>query len=138
MDRPHLQCTYIHIYIYKYTSIYFHPSQGTGPSWGWFSSVCTSLATLYFYTDNSHLYLLLRSRDFLHPLLDCLEAIKSWMANSFLQFNIDKTKSSFGPSKTRSCLTNKVGHLIPYLKSYAKILGVILDNSALTNKSILS
>ncbi len=38
-----------------------------------------------FFADDSQLYVSLKSRLFLEPLMDCLKDIKRWMANHFLQ-----------------------------------------------------
>ncbi len=44
--------------------------------------------SFHFYADDSQLYVPLKSRHSLHPLMpDCLKDIKSWMANNFLQLN---------------------------------------------------
>ncbi len=43
-----------------------------------------------FYADDSQLYVPLKSRHSLQPLMDCLKDIKNWMANNFLQLNNEK------------------------------------------------
>ncbi len=43
-----------------------------------------------FYADDSQLYVPLKSRHPLQPLMDCLKDIKSWMVNNFLQLNNEK------------------------------------------------
>lgn len=40
----------------------------------------------HFYTNDSQLYLQLKSRDYLKPLLDCFKDIKGRIANYFIQF----------------------------------------------------
>ncbi len=61
--------------------------------------------SFHFYTDDSQLYVPLKSRHSLQPLMDCLKDIKIWMANNFLQLNNEKTEVIiFGPSKIRNSI----------------------------------
>lgn len=47
---------------------------------------------LFIYADDTQLYLLLKAGNSIQPLLDCLEVIKKWLSNNFLQLNEDKTE----------------------------------------------
>ncbi len=75
----------------------------------------------------------------MQPLIDCLEDIKCWMSNNFLQLNNDKTEVIlFGPSKTRNSVAGNLENLTPYIKSHVKNLGVIFDSELCLEKQISS
>ena len=64
--------------------------------------------SFHLYADDSQLVLPLKSNDSVQSLLDCLEDIKVWMSNNFLQFNSDKTEVIiFGPPKSISTVASK-------------------------------
>ncbi len=70
-----------------------------------------------FFADDSQLYVSLKSRLFLEPLMDCLKDIKCWMANHFLQWKTEVI--IFSPSKTRNSIACYLDNLTPYVKSHA-------------------
>ena len=93
--------------------------------------------SFHLYADDSQLYLPLKSRDSIQSLLVCLEDIRNWMANNFLQLNGDKTEVIiFGPSKARHTALSNLGHLTPLVKPHARNLGVILDSELCLDKQI--
>ncbi len=54
----------------------------------------------------------------MQPLIVCLDHIKCWMSNNFLQLNNDKTEVIlFGPSKTRNSVAGNLANLTPYILS---------------------
>ncbi len=74
--------------------------------------------SFHFYADDSQLYVPLKSRHSLQPLMDCLKDIKIWMANNFLQLNNEKTEVIiFGPSKIRNSIVSNLdqSHSICYV-----------------------
>ncbi len=92
----------------------------------------------HFNADDSQLYLPLKSRDSMQPLIDCLEDIKCWMSNNFLQLNNKTEVILFGPSKTRNSVAGNLENLTPYIKSHVKNLGVIFDSELCLEKQISS
>lgn len=95
--------------------------------------------SFHFYADDSQLYLPLKSSDSIQSLLDCLEDIKIWMSNNYLQLNSDKTEVIvFGPPKSISTVADKLANLTPYIRSHARNLGVILDSGLCLDKQISS
>ena len=93
--------------------------------------------SFHLYADDSQLYLPLKSKDSLQPLLDCLDDIKGWMATNFLQLNSNKTEVMiFGPPKSKHTLVSNLDNLEPFVKSHARNLGVILDSELCLDKQI--
>ena len=95
--------------------------------------------SFHFYADDTQLYLPLKSDNSIPPLLDCLQDIKCWMNNNFLQLNDNKTEVIiFGPSKARPLIEEKLAHLSSFVKPHAKNLGVILDSELCFKRQISS
>lgn len=93
----------------------------------------------HFYTDDSQLYLQLKFRDSLQPLMDSLEDIKCWMVNNVLQLNSDQTEVIiFDPAKTRSSIVSYLDNLMPDVKPHAKNVGVLFDPELCLEKQISS
>ncbi len=93
--------------------------------------------SFHFYADDSQLYVPLKSRHSLQPLMDCLKDIKIWMANNFLQLNNEKTEVIiFGPSKIRNSIVSNLDSLTPYVTS--RNVGVIFDSELCLEKQISS
>lgn len=89
--------------------------------------------SFHFYADDSQFSIPLKCTNSINTLLDCLQDIKSWKANHFLQLNEHKTEVIvFNPSKfTKSTRCN-----LGPLTSYARNRGVILDSNLNLNKQI--
>ena len=68
------------------------------------------------------------NKSLLNSLMSCLDDIKCWMAQNFLQLNENKCEIIlFGPPDTVTTLTNTLGNLSTLVKPYVKNLGVIFD-----------
>lgn len=69
-------------------------------------------------------------------LLDCLNGIKTWMANNFLQLNI-KMKALILGSGSVAKLTNALSPLSGNDHSVVRHLGILLDSSLNLNYTTL-
>lgn len=92
----------------------------------------------HFYADDLQIYLPLKSpSSSVATLLDCLQEVKSWLAQNFLILNEDKTEIVvFGP--TLSAESSVLGPLSTYVHDAVRNLGVIFDNSFKMDKQINS
>ena len=97
------------------------------------------LVSFHFYADDTQLYLPLKTQESAQSLLNCVEAIKHWMSNNFLQLNDSKTEVViFGSPKSIPKVTGYLSHLSSFVKPSAKSLGVIFDSDMCFKKQINS
>lgn len=93
--------------------------------------------SFHFYADDTQLYIPLTSQQSTQSLLDCIESIKHWMSNNFLQLNDSKTEVViFAPPKSIHKVADSLSHLSPFVKPSAKSLGVILEPDLCFKKQI--
>ncbi len=94
----------------------------------------------HIYADDTQLYFPLKSgSDSVSSLLACLEDIKNWMENNFLQLNQNKTEVIlFGPSHLLQNLRPTLGPLEDNICEKVKNLGVIFDPELKFDKQINS
>lgn len=87
----------------------------------------------HFYADDIQLYYSFNPNcpDFnCNILLECLSAIKTWMANNFLQFNESKTEILIvAPDSIVPKVADALGPLKDYVRPSIRNLGVIFDQS---------
>ena len=93
----------------------------------------------HIYADDTQLYFPLKSgTDSVSSLLACLEDIKAWMDNNFLQLNQKKTDVMlFGPSHLLNNISSTLGPLQDNIRDKVKNLGVTLDPELKFDKSTL-
>ena len=94
----------------------------------------------HIYADDTQLYFPLKSgTDSVSSLLACLEDIKAWMDNNFLQLNQKKTDVMlFGPSHLLNNISSTLGPLQDNIRDKVKNLGVTLDPELKFDKQINS
>uniref|UniRef100_A0A3B3HB31 Reverse transcriptase domain-containing protein n=1 Tax=Oryzias latipes TaxID=8090 RepID=A0A3B3HB31_ORYLA len=84
----------------------------------------------HFYADDTQLYLSFKPGDLglLNNLNSCIADIKTWMAQNFLQLNMDKTDVIiFGSVEARHGVASKLESLSNNVSSSCRNLGVIFD-----------
>lgn len=95
--------------------------------------------SFHCYADDTQLYISLKPNDRskLDSLMSCLEDIKCWMAQNFLQLNENKSEIIlFGPPDSVTSLTNSLGNLSTLVKPYVKNLGVIFDSQFIFDRQV--
>ena len=93
--------------------------------------------SFHFYADDTQLYLPLTSQESSQSLLDCVEDIKRWMSNNFLQLNDSKTEVViFAPPNSIPKVSDSLSHLSTFVKPSAKSLGVIFEPKLCFKKQI--
>ncbi len=83
--------------------------------------------SFHCYADDSQIYVPLRKKDTVRPLLDCLDDIKAWMSLNFLSFNENKTEVMVFGRTTGTSLVD-LGALAQYIKPTITNLGVKIDS----------
>ena len=86
----------------------------------------------HMYADDIQLYFSFKPNELhkLSVLNNCLNAIRNWMANNFLQLNADKTEVLiFGPENLQSSIRQNLGTLSSSSQLSLRNLGVIFDQS---------
>ena len=92
---------------------------------------CFKNISYQLYTDDIQLYFSFKPNELhkLSVLNNCLNAIRNWMANNFLQLNADKTEVLiFGPDNLQSAIRQNFGALSSSSRSCLRNLGVISTN----------
>lgn len=82
------------------------------------------------YADDTQIYVALSPNDYrpIDLLCQCIEQVKDWMCQHFLQLNKDKTEIIvFGAKKERLKVTQHLHSLSPKTSNKARNLGVIMD-----------
>lgn len=93
------------------------------------------------YADDTLLYLPISPSctSDIEAIFSCLEDIKSWMAENFLQLNTKKTEMIlFGSPTTSKHWSNALGPWSSNLQNLVRNLGVIFDSSLNFNKQVSS
>lgn len=102
--------------------------------------ICQKHGVAYHcYADDTQLYFPLNSIDKSNgsALFKCLDEIKQWMADSFLQLNESKYEVVvFGPPKLAKQLSEELGTLVSNVKTQVRNLGVIFDAELKFDKQI--
>ncbi len=93
--------------------------------------ICRHGISFHCYADDTQLYLPIKATDpsMLRSLHNCLNDVKNWMANNFLQLNYNKTEILIvGPQHFHEQLMPPMGHLLHLIKPVTRNLGVLFDN----------
>ena len=86
----------------------------------------------HFYADDIQLYCSFKADESSQLLIlnDCLDAIKSWMSDNYLQLNLKKTESLIvAPEHSIPAIKQSLGPLSAHAQSTVRNLGVIFDQS---------
>uniref|UniRef100_A0A3P9LSI1 Reverse transcriptase domain-containing protein n=1 Tax=Oryzias latipes TaxID=8090 RepID=A0A3P9LSI1_ORYLA len=84
----------------------------------------------HFYADDIQLYVSFKPQDVvkIQTLLKCLDSVRSWMSDNFLQLNESKTEVLVcAPDKCLPQIVESLGPLASFIKPSVRNLGVILD-----------
>ncbi len=84
--------------------------------------------SFHFYADDTQIYLPIKRNNStaITSLLQCLEEVKSWLAQNFLFLNEDKTEVIvFGPNENSQCISPELESLSVFRSS--RVLGVLVD-----------
>jgi hypothetical protein len=102
--------------------------------------ICQKHGVAYHcYADDTQLYFPLNVEDKARgsSLLNCLDEIKQWMADNFLQLNESKFEVMvFGPPKRAEQISVELGTLGSKVTTHARNLGVIFDAELKFDKQI--
>ena len=93
----------------------------------------------YCYVEDAQLYLPLKPSNnwSFQNHFNCLEDIKCWMANNFLQLNESKAEVIlFGLPDSTNSISHNLGSLSPSIKPHARNLGVILHSDKQINSVV--
>uniref|UniRef100_A0A3Q3N5J5 Reverse transcriptase domain-containing protein n=1 Tax=Mastacembelus armatus TaxID=205130 RepID=A0A3Q3N5J5_9TELE len=93
------------------------------------------------YADDTQLYISVSSHDYspLISLCECINQVKEWMCQNFLQLNTDKTEVIvFGPKNERSKVIAHLDSMSLKATNQARNLGVIIDSDLYFNNHIKS
>lgn len=82
----------------------------------------------YMYADDSYIDFKAGMSQSLKSLLVCLNEVKVWLSNHFLQLNERKSEIIiFGPPKVKEKIASSIAPLGITVKDSLKNLGVIID-----------
>ncbi len=87
--------------------------------------------SFHCYTDDTQLYLPLNPNDQskITNIFNCINEIKSWMTENFLQLNEDKSEIIlFGPPDNINLISSSLRNLSTLIKPHVKNLGVTFDS----------
>ncbi len=97
--------------------------------------------SFHCYADDTQLYLPLNPNDQskITNIFNCINEIKSWMTENFLQLNKDKSEIIlFGPPDNINLLSSGLGNLSTLIKPHVKNLGVTFDSELKFDKQVNS
>ncbi len=97
--------------------------------------------SFHFYADDTQIYLPIKrnSSTAITSLLQCLEEVKSWLVQTFLFLNEDKTEVIvFGPNENSQCISPELESLSVFRSSRVRNLGVLVDQHLKFDKHISS
>ncbi len=85
--------------------------------------------SFHLYADDTQLYFSLqhKSKEFLGPMLNCLNELQIWLKQNILVLNENKAKIILFGSKSYEDCALHFGHLSSYFTPRAKTLGVLFD-----------
>ncbi len=86
--------------------------------------------SFHFYADDTQIYLPIKRNNSteISSLLQCLEEVKSWLAQNFLFLNEDKTEVIvFSPNENSQCISPELESLSVFRSSQVRNLGVLVD-----------
>ncbi len=86
--------------------------------------------SFHFYADDTQIYLPIKRNNSteISSLLQCLEEVKSWLAQNFLFLNEDKTEVIvFSPNENSQCISPELESLSVFRSSRVRNLGVLVD-----------
>ncbi len=94
----------------------------------------------HIYADDTQLYMSIKpGSKSLSDLLACINDIKSWMGDNFLQLNENKTEVIlFGSPHLVNALSSSLGPLQANIHTHVKNLGVVFDSELKFDKQINS
>ncbi len=92
----------------------------------------------HIYADDTQLYMSIKPGfKSLSDLLACINGIKSWMGDNFLQLNENKTEVIlFGSPHLVNALSSSLGPLQANIRTHIKNLGVVFDSELKFDKQI--
>lgn len=94
--------------------------------------LCNFKINYHMYADDLQLHFSFNHEDLpcISRLLDCLDAVKVWMTDNWLQLNKEKTEILiFAPEAITPSILQHLGTYAPFVRSSMRNLGVVFDGA---------